>query len=172
MKKNATYFSLAIITMACAILVSCNSNNSNPEPEPPVPTPAVKADVEYGIPDLYELHLLADVSITYIDATGKLLTENLASTPWSKEIKGITPPFTAKMTLTFKRKTDIKYNKSYKIGSGYSLLYKRGSDKGYSILNGSAISSFLSISSQKIEAMLTKLEATPKTYTLAVPILK
>lgn len=171
MKKIATYFSLIAIVMAASTLLSCSKNNSDPDPEPPTPV-AQKADVQYGIPDLHDLHALANVSVTYVDAAGKSVTENVTATPWAKEVKGITPPFTAKMTIKITRKAGIAYDRErYDIGSGYYLAHKKDSDVSYLDGNIKQFSTSTPVVVAKIEAFLIRLEEKDDTRTHNVPIL-
>lgn len=158
MKKIINYLSVVILSITAISMVSCNDKSTD-----------VYTIVEYKLPDLYDLHIYEDIELTYTDVTGESVTESIKSTPWSKELKNITRPFTAKMEMKLKRKQGITFDKGAKLGSGYAILCKNSD--GSSVGNQSLKGTFISISADKLENFLTKIESRKYAYELKIPVI-
>lgn len=119
-------------------------------------------EVKYLIPNLYELLDIATVTVCYTDAKGNEQEEVLKEPSWSKVIEGIKAPYTASIRLKAER-NDVELTKtSYKLDRGYAVLYKLESQ---SVWSGSVSASYLSISANKVEEYIAKINATdPKTH--------
>lgn len=131
-RMNAIKFLMAC--MAIAIISACGDKNEDPKPDPE--PEVVTANVSYNYACAPDLLLMAQLSVTYTGADGKEITEVITSPEWNKNLKGITPPFTANMRITFTKNDDFTPEKeSYKFGESYNVGYKTSSNKENYVTN-------------------------------------
>ena len=138
--KKVMYL-LATLLIGGLMLTGCKKDNPTPEPDPePTPTTykvaykVVNSSVDPNTSEVKTMSPCFKLDMTYIDASGEVVTETNVTLPWTKIVE-VTSPFHAKMEGTFSYNEDelpepVYFGKRNGIG-----LYSNESYNG--VLNGS-----------------------------------
>lgn len=152
--KNSINKLTACISICLFIFcfVSCGDDKNEDGETPDIP---VVANITY----LYECqndNLAAfDISITYVGADTKEVTEKIAQSPWSKKLERVAVPFTAKMKIHRTKKEGFTPNKDvYKFGEGNAISYTTSNNQSNSSINGL---SSLSLAKEKLDQYIKSL---------------
>ena len=158
--KKVLFMMLAACSM---MLVGCNKENSQQqEPDQQGQTPEAKpvaAGLEYTFEVNDTMLLVADFKVSYYDQDGKVQTETLNSTKWSKTVQAKLPAkLGVKVDAAMKPYYDpAKFNKVF-ILREYSVYTYRLDENGKVIgeKEKSGISSGVSVPGDKVTDALSK----------------
>lgn len=152
---------------ACIALISfnaCGDDDNDPTPDPK--PEKVTASVSYAFSCQADLLLATDITVTYVNAEGKDVSEAVTEKEWKKELTNVAVPFTAKMNITYAKKDGFTPEKAiYNFGDGSGISYKTSNGKSES---NSSESSSLSISKSRVNEYLDLLVSGDYTKSLEI----
>lgn len=146
-------FSLGLF--ACLALISFNACGDDDNDPTPDPTPEkVTTSVSYAYSCQPDLLLATDISVTYVGADGKDVSERITEKEWKKDLTNVAVPFTAKMEVVYAKKEGFTPEKdAYNFGDGYGISYATSNGKAES--NSSTASSISIAKDRAIEYLDT-----------------
>lgn len=116
------------------------------------------AQVSYHIGDMKDLFSLVDITVTYTDENGDTQTETVTSLPWSKELPTVEVPFNPSMTIYYKMKEGVEFNKAeYGLQRSYSINV----DTEATVLNNESVDSYDLFAADAAKGYIEQLEEKP-----------
>lgn len=132
--------------------VSCGDDKTEEGKTPDVP---IVANVTYSYKCQNDNLAVFDISITYVGADNKDVTENITQSSWSKKLESVAVPFTAKMKTHRTEKEGFTPNKDiYTFGEGDGISYTTSNGQFSDSSNGL---SSLSLAKEKLDQYIKTL---------------
>lgn len=152
MKTKFYSVCVALIAMSCILFTACSDDDDNSTVTPEKGT-FKNATLTLSYEVTQDLLDIANIEITYMDETGKIATEPMSSTKWSKAITSTILPFSAGYKVNITRNSAELSKETYTIGFGNtstaSYLLSNSTDQVDLMKSG--ISTLSTLSAERIE---------------------
>lgn len=106
---------LLLPLLAAALVAACIRIPKPPKAADPIP-------LTYRFDGGADLAALFTLQASYVAADGRTKTEQITSLPWSKQV-GVTAPFSARLDVKFRKKTDFPGQDTYAVGFSGGIDY-------------------------------------------------
>jgi hypothetical protein len=155
--KKSKFYCVCVVLLACVLslgLTSCGGNDDdNGSSDKAIKN--VVASMSYTFSA--DLLSIADVTVTYLDASGTAQTETVKSTTWSKTVTYTSFPATAGAKVTVKRNSTTLSKEKYDLTCNPSISLisydESGADKDHKSYNTGF--SFIGVKTASVESILS-----------------